>query len=57
MCLSTAVWSGPIAEGLGFVDLSVPVGIAVSVVVYVVLLRSPLGRRGRPALENKEVGS
>ena len=49
LCLSTEVWTGPIAEGLGYVDLSVPVGMLVSVVVYLVLQRTPLGKAGRPA--------
>jgi purine-cytosine permease-like protein len=49
LCLSTEVWTGPIAESLGYVDLSVPVGMLVSVVVYAVLLRTPLGKAGQPA--------
>jgi len=48
LCLSTEVWTGPVAESLGYVDLSVPVGMIVSVLVYAVLLRTPLGRAGRP---------
>ncbi|WP_349426213.1 hypothetical protein [Microbacterium sp. LWS13-1.2] len=48
-CLSTEVWTGPVAESLGYVDLSVPVGMLVSVGVYIVLLRTPLGKAGRPA--------
>ncbi len=49
LCLSTEVWTGPVAESLGYVDLSVPVGMIVSVLVYVLLLRTPLGKTGRPA--------
>ena len=49
LCLSTEVWTGPIAESLGYVDLSVPVGLLVSVLVYTLLLRTPLGKAGRPA--------
>ncbi|MGU3647133.1 purine-cytosine permease family protein [Microbacterium sp. C23T] len=43
LCLSTEVWTGPIAEGLGYIDLSVPVGMLVSALVYAVLLRTRLG--------------
>jgi purine-cytosine permease-like protein len=49
LCLSTEVWTGPVAESLGYVDLSVPVGMLVSGGVYTVLLRTPLGKAGRPA--------
>lgn len=35
--LSTDVWTGPFAEALGYIDLSAPVGILVSVVLYVIL--------------------
>lgn len=49
LCLSTEVWTGPVAQSLGYVDLSVPVGMIVSVLVYVLLLRTPLGKTGRPA--------
>ena len=48
LCLSTNVWSGPIAQATGFIDLSVPAGMAVAGVVYVVLQRTSLGKAGRP---------
>ncbi|MBW9092738.1 cytosine permease [Microbacterium jejuense] len=48
VCLSTTVWTGPASEALGYVDLSVPAGMLVSVLVYAVLLRTPLGKDGRP---------
>ncbi len=51
LCLSTTVWTGPVAEVLGDIDLSVPVGIVVSVVVYVTLKRTRLGGVGGPAVE------
>lgn len=35
--LSTDVWTGPLAEALGFIDLSAPVGIIVSAGLYVLL--------------------
>lgn len=47
LCLSTGVWAGPIAAALGHVDLSVPVGMAVSAIVYALLGRSALGKEGR----------
>ncbi|MGO4298911.1 purine-cytosine permease family protein [Leifsonia sp. RAF41] len=47
MCLATDVWAGPIAQALGHVDLSVPVGMAVSAIVYAVLSRTRLGKEGR----------
>ncbi|WP_240422747.1 cytosine permease [Leucobacter sp. wl10] len=37
--LATDVWTGPLGVALGYVDLSVPVGMLVSVVVYAVLAR------------------
>ena len=54
MCLTTLVWSGPIAIALNYIDLSVPVGILVTAVVYLVLLRTPLagsGGAGRASAE------
>ncbi|WP_309064888.1 purine-cytosine permease family protein [Microbacterium sp.] len=48
LCLSTEVWSGPIAVALGYVDLSVPASMIVAVVLYTVLVKSPLGGKGRP---------
>lgn len=41
--LSTDVWTGPLGEALGYIDLSVPVGLLVSVVLYTALA----GRRIR----------
>ena len=37
--LSTDVWTGPLAVAIGYVDLSVPVGLAVSAIVYVLCTR------------------
>ncbi|MFS0894113.1 purine-cytosine permease family protein [Microbacterium sp. 179-I 3D3 NHS] len=48
VCLSTSVWSGPVAQLTGFIDLSVPVGMLVAAVLYAGLLRTPLGKDGRP---------
>lgn len=48
LCLSTSVWSGPIAQAIGFIDLSVPVGMLVAGGLYAVLQRTPLGQGGRP---------
>ncbi|KJQ54847.1 purine-cytosine permease family protein [Microbacterium sp. SA39] len=48
LCLSTSVWSGPIAELTGYIDLSVPVGMLVAAALYAGLLRTPLGKDGRP---------
>lgn len=48
VCLSTSVWEGPVAQLTGHVDLSVPVGMAVSALLYAALLRTPLGKDGRP---------
>lgn len=42
MGLTTEVWSGPIAIALGYVDLSVPMGIVVTAVVYLALRKTPL---------------
>lgn len=35
--LSTDVWTGPLSVAIGYIDLSAPVGIIVSVLLYVVL--------------------
>ncbi|WP_344818861.1 purine-cytosine permease family protein [Microbacterium soli] len=51
LCLSTEVWTGPIAQAMGYIDLSVPVGTIVAAVVYVALLRTRLGAQGRPWAE------
>lgn len=48
LCLSTSLWSGPIAQLTGYIDLSVPVGMLVAAVLYAGLLRTPLGKDGRP---------
>lgn len=48
LCLSTSVWVGPVAELTGYIDLSVPVGMLVAAVLYAGLLRTPLGKDGRP---------
>ena len=48
LCLSTSVWSGPIAVATGYIDLSVPVGMLVAAALYAGLLRTPLGKKGRP---------
>ncbi|MHA3685090.1 purine-cytosine permease family protein [Leucobacter sp. HY1908] len=37
--LSTDVWTGPLAVALGHIDLSVPVGVTVSALVYALLAR------------------
>ncbi|GAA2883440.1 purine-cytosine permease family protein [Microbacterium esteraromaticum] len=37
LCLSTDVWTGPIAEALGYIDLSVPVGVIVAGGLYAVM--------------------
>ena len=39
LCLSTDVWTGPIAEALGWIDLSVPVGVIVAGGLYAALSR------------------
>lgn len=43
-CLSTDVWTGPVSEAMGWVDLSVPVGMIVSALVYLGLSKTGLGR-------------
>ncbi|MFE1646461.1 purine-cytosine permease family protein [Microbacterium sp. P01] len=48
VCLATDVWTGPIAQATGFVDLSVPVGMIVAGGLYAVLQRTPLGKDGQP---------
>lgn len=44
LCLTTTVWSGPIAIALGYIDLSIPTGMLVTAAVYLVLRRTPLGK-------------
>lgn len=39
LCLSTDVWTGPIAEALGYIDLSVPVGVIVAGGLYAAMSR------------------
>lgn len=48
LCLATDVWAGPISQAMGYVDLSVPVGMLVAGGIYAILLRTPLGKEGRP---------
>ncbi|WP_291039817.1 cytosine permease [Herbiconiux sp.] len=48
LSLATDVWAGPIAEATGYIDLSVPLGMLVAAAVYAGLLRTPLGKKGRP---------
>jgi len=45
LCLSTDVWTGPIAEALGYVDLSAVAGIVVSIVLYTLLAGPGIRRR------------
>lgn len=54
LCLTTDVWSGPIAEALGYIDLSVPAGMAVTSVVYWALSRTSLGRSAFPLLSRTQ---
>ncbi|MCW3492272.1 purine-cytosine permease family protein [Microbacterium sp. SSM24] len=44
MCLATEVWAGPIAQATGYIDLSVPAGMAVSAAIYVGLRSTRLGK-------------
>lgn len=45
LCSATLVFTGPIAAALGGIDLSVPVGLIVPFVLYLVLVRrSPRSR-------------
>lgn len=46
--LSTDIWTGPLAEAIGYIDLSVPAGMIVTAVLYMVL------NRGRIAAQNAE---
>ena len=48
LCLSTTIWTGPVGEALGYIDLSVPVGMLVAASLYTLLLRTSLGKAGRP---------
>lgn len=48
LSLATDVWAGPIAQATGFIDLSVPLGMLVAAAVYVLLQRTPLGKKARP---------
>lgn len=47
ICLSTDVWTGPIAASIGSIDLSVPLGMIVAATVYALLSRTRLGKEGR----------
>lgn len=40
LCVAAPVYTGPIANAVGGVDLSLPVGLIVSAALYVVLMRS-----------------
>ena len=44
LCLSTEIWSGPISEAMGHIDLSVPAGMIVAAGVYLGLSKTSLGR-------------
>ncbi|GAA1936074.1 cytosine permease [Microbacterium aoyamense] len=44
LCLSTDVWAGPIAQATGYIDLSVPVGMAVAALLYWGLMSTSLGK-------------
>ncbi|GAA5085001.1 cytosine permease [Microbacterium yannicii] len=48
LCLSTTIWTGPVGEAFGDIDLSVPVGMLVAASLYTLLLRTSLGKAGRP---------
>lgn len=47
LCLSTDVWTGALSAAIGHLDLSVPVGITVSALLYALLSRTRLGKEGR----------
>ncbi|MGN6427011.1 MAG: purine-cytosine permease family protein [Leifsonia sp.] len=47
LCLSTDVWTGPLGQAIGHVDLSVPLGMIVAATVYALLSRARLGKEGR----------
>lgn len=47
LCLSTDVWTGALSAAIGHIDLSVPVGITVSALLYALLSRTRLGKEGR----------
>ncbi|MFF2274613.1 purine-cytosine permease family protein [Agromyces sp. NPDC058126] len=57
LCLSTDVWTGPIAELLGWVDLSVPVGMTVSALVYLGLSKAGFGRFDDAGAESATQGA
>ncbi|HEY5859210.1 MAG TPA: cytosine permease [Actinomycetota bacterium] len=44
LCLSTDIWTGPISEAIGYIDLSVPAGMIVAAGVYLGLSKTSLGR-------------
>lgn len=46
-CLSTDVWTGALSAAIGHIDLSVPVGMTVSALLYTLLSRTRLGEEGR----------
>ena len=45
--LTTDAWAGPIAQAMGSIDLSVPVGVLVSAALYLGLSRSAVNRGPR----------
>ncbi|MEN2739864.1 cytosine permease [Microbacterium sp. X-17] len=47
LCLSTDVWTGAVSGAIGHIDLSVPVGMTVSALLYALLSRTRLGKEGR----------
>ncbi|MDN3494954.1 cytosine permease [Planococcus sp. APC 4015] len=47
LCLATDVWVGPVAEAIGYIDLSVPAGMLVSAGLYALLQRTMLGTAAR----------
>ncbi|MEY9853308.1 NCS1 family nucleobase:cation symporter-1 [Leifsonia sp. EB41] len=47
LCLSTDVWTGALSAAIGHIDLSVPVGMTVSALLYALLSRTRLGKEGR----------
>jgi purine-cytosine permease-like protein len=44
LCLSTPIYTGPIAQAASGVDLSLPVGLIVSAVIYTVMMQSRYAR-------------
>lgn len=44
-CLTTDVWTGPISERLGYIDLSVPIGMLTAALLYRMLSRRTTARK------------